>query len=136
MCVCVCVCVCERERECVCVCLCVYVCVFVCVCLCVCVRACVRACVRVCVTYTCFSKYNTQLLVGLVLILKSKGLCVMLFKIMILATSICRGAMARPAHTLTIWRVAFGPITACLMHRVTRCRGYRGACVGLSNPTL
>ena len=25
---------------------------------------------------------------------------------------------------------------ACLIHRVTRYRGYRGACVGLSNPTF
>ena len=28
------------------------------------------------------------------------------------------------------WRVDFEPITACPINRVTRCRGYRGACVG------
>ena len=33
-------------------------------------------------------------------------------------------------------RVDFGPITACLIHRVTRRRGYSGACVGLPNPTF
>ena len=31
---------------------------------------------------------------------------------------------------LKMWRVDFGPIT------LTRCRGYRGACVGLPKPTL
>ena len=41
------------------------------------------------------------------------------------------------------WRAAvqtiqlhFGPMTACLVHRVTRCRGYRGALVRLSYPTF
>ena len=34
---------------------------------------------------------------------------------------------------IIIW-VDFGPIIACLIHRVTRCRGYRGACVELPNP--
>ena len=54
----------------------------------------------------------------------------MLFKIVMLATYIWRGAMARPNH----W--TFGPNTACLIHRVARCRGYRDACVGLPKPTL
>ena len=35
----------------------------------------------------------------------------MLFKIVILDTYILIGAMARPNHTLTIWRVDFGPNT-------------------------
>ena len=33
-------------------------------------------------------------------------------------------------------RVDIEPIAACLIHRVTRCRGYRGASVGLPNPTF
>ena len=33
-------------------------------------------------------------------------------------------------------KLCFGPNTACLIHRVTRCRAYRGACVGLPNPTF
>ena len=33
-------------------------------------------------------------------------------------------------------KLCFGPDTACLIHRVTRCREYRGACVGLPNPTF
>ena len=33
-------------------------------------------------------------------------------------------------------KLCFGPNTACLIHRVTRCREYRGACVGLPNPTF
>ena len=37
---------------------------------------------------------------------------------------------------MKILRVNFGPITACLIHIVTRCRGYRGACIGLPNPTF
>ena len=41
-----------------------------------------------------------------------------------------------PTQSLNIWGVDFGPNTACLIHRVTRCRAYRGACVGLPNPTF
>jgi len=32
--------------------------------------------------------------------------------------------------------LCFVPNTACLIHRVTRSRAYRGACVGLPNPTF
>ena len=32
--------------------------------------------------------------------------------------------------------VDFEPNTACLIHRVTRCRGYRDAYVGLPKPTF
>ena len=41
-----------------------------------------------------------------------------------------------PPQSLNIWGggVDFGPNTACLIHRVTRCRGYRDACVGLPKP--
>ena len=41
-----------------------------------------------------------------------------------------------PAQLLKMLRVDFGPKTAYLIHRVTRCRGYRGACVGLPNPSF
>ena len=50
----------------------------------------------------------------------------MLFKIVMLATYIFG-----PPQSLNIWGVDFGPNTACLIHRVTRCRGYRGSYVGL-----
>ena len=33
-------------------------------------------------------------------------------------------------------KLCFGPNTACLIHRVTRYRAYRGTCVGLPNPTF
>ena len=39
-------------------------------------------------------------------------------------------------HWLFFVRVNFRPITACLIHTVTVCRGYRGACVGFLNPTF
>ena len=59
----------------------------------------------------------------------------MVFKIVMLATCIRIGSMARP-KSLEIWRVDSGHITASLIHRVTTYRGYRGACVGLPNPTF
>ena len=61
----------------------------------------------------------------------------MLFIIVMLATYIWRGANG-PWLTPFIEHlgVVFGPNTACLIHRVTRCRAYRGACVGFSNPTF
>ena len=44
--------------------------------------------------------------------------------------------MARPITEHWGGGVDFGPNTACLIHRVTRCRGYRDACVGLPKPTF
>ena len=54
----------------------------------------------------------------------------MLFKIVMLATYIFEeGPWSAPITEHL--GVHFGPNTACLIHRVTRCRGYRDACVGL-----
>ena len=33
-------------------------------------------------------------------------------------------------------KLCFGPNTACVIRRETRCRAYRNACVGLPNPTF
>ena len=59
----------------------------------------------------------------------------MLFKIVILATYIFEEG-PWPALITEHLGVDFGPNTACLIHRVTRCRGYRDACVGLPKPTF
>ena len=58
----------------------------------------------------------------------------MLFIIVVLATYIWRGAMAHSNHWT--FGVDVGPNNACLIHRVLRCRVYRGACVELPNPTF
>ena len=39
-------------------------------------------------------------------------------------------------ESLNICRVDFGHVTACLIRRVTTCRGHRGACLGLPNSTF
>ena len=59
----------------------------------------------------------------------------MLFKIVILATYIFEEG-PWPAPITEHLGVDFGPNTACLIHRVTRCRGYRDACVGVPKPTF
>ena len=59
----------------------------------------------------------------------------MLFKIVILATYIFEEG-PWPAPITEHLGVDFGPNTACLIHRVTRCRGYRDACVGLPKLTF
>ena len=58
----------------------------------------------------------------------NEGLYVMLFKIVILATYLFEEG-PWPAPITEHLEVDFGPNTACLIHRVTRCRGYRDACV-------
>ena len=53
----------------------------------------------------------------------------MLFKVVILTTYIFEEG-PWPALITEHWGgVDFGPSTVCLSHRVTRCRGYRDACV-------
>ena len=60
----------------------------------------------------------------------------MLFKIVILATYILKRDHG-PPQSLNIWgEVDFGPNTACLIHIVAPCRGYRDACVGLPKRTF
>ena len=60
----------------------------------------------------------------------------MLFKIVILATYIFEEGPWPAPITEHCVGVDFGPNTACLIHRVTRGRGYRDACVGLPKPTF